>query len=253
MTSTDQYEVSAHPADRRRRRLPADLPEPAVAFDVPHHSGSAPRPRRRRSSTTSSSPRRTASVSSSCASSTRRATRSFSRPARGRRRAFDGPRSPTSCVDPQTPVLAGQPDRAPSEASTATGPGPLVNPVQIVRWELMPAHDEPAQYQRVAASAASPSRRPSVDPTKYDLVRSYVDAVTRLSPSPTTEESSPSTRSTSSSRSRSTRAWRTLQPAITTYPFDNAANAPWAHEPRPKRAARRRRDRRASARCACAW
>ena len=57
------------------------------------------------------------------------------------------------------------------------GSGAQVNPVQIVRWEILPATSEPAQYQN-SPLAGQPLTPTVADPTKYDLVRSYVDAVT---------------------------------------------------------------------------
>jgi prepilin-type N-terminal cleavage/methylation domain-containing protein len=49
-----------------------------------------------------------------------------------------------------------------------------VNPVQVVRWEITNASLEPLQYQN-ALTMQSLSK--SQDPSKYDLVRSYVDAL----------------------------------------------------------------------------
>lgn len=49
-----------------------------------------------------------------------------------------------------------------------------VNPVQIVKWEITSAANEPAQYQNaLATQSLAPGTQ---DTTKYDLVRTYVDA-----------------------------------------------------------------------------
>jgi prepilin-type N-terminal cleavage/methylation domain-containing protein len=57
-----------------------------------------------------------------------------------------------------------------------------VNPVQIVRWEIMDAASEPQQYQN-ALTMQSLSK--SQDANKYDLVRSYVDAIGNVIPETT--------------------------------------------------------------------
>jgi prepilin-type N-terminal cleavage/methylation domain-containing protein len=64
------------------------------------------------------------------------------------------------------------------------GSGSLVNPVQIVRWQLLQATAEPAQYAPLGGQPLVPN---VVDPTKYDLVRSYVDAATGNPIAATTE------------------------------------------------------------------
>jgi prepilin-type N-terminal cleavage/methylation domain-containing protein len=56
-----------------------------------------------------------------------------------------------------------------------------VNPVQVVQWEITspsgtPADPEPAQDQAILAG--TPLAPTTPDPTKFDLMRSYVDAVT---------------------------------------------------------------------------
>ena len=83
---------------------------------------------------------------------------------------------PYVLVEPQTPVLMG------SQTGTVGGlngygTGALVNPVQIVHWEIEPATKEQVQYQGspLAGTSLAPT---TVDPLKYDLVRSYVDMAT---------------------------------------------------------------------------
>jgi prepilin-type N-terminal cleavage/methylation domain-containing protein len=48
-----------------------------------------------------------------------------------------------------------------------------VNPVQIARWEIVGAADEPAWYTTALGRQAQTA---GTDPAKYDLVRSWVDA-----------------------------------------------------------------------------
>ena len=58
--------------------------------------------------------------------------------------------------------------------------GCIVNPVQIVRWEITTATKEQtnqAQYATALDSLpANASTSPTIDPNKYDLMRTYVDA-----------------------------------------------------------------------------
>lgn len=74
---------------------------------------------------------------------------------------------------------------SPSSVSTATGlcNGCTLNPVQIVRWEITGpggADPEPAQY--VNALNNLPLSPGTQDPAKYDLMRTYVDALGVLVP-----------------------------------------------------------------------
>jgi prepilin-type N-terminal cleavage/methylation domain-containing protein len=59
----------------------------------------------------------------------------------------------------------------------------IVNPVQIVRWELMSSAQEPAQYVNGLDGLTTNPTAP--DTTKYDLVRSYVDAFGAVVPDTT--------------------------------------------------------------------
>jgi prepilin-type N-terminal cleavage/methylation domain-containing protein len=94
-----------------------------------------------------------------------------------------------TCPDGATGIQGGQPfvavDITPPGAiltpqltgglggvSPTTGGQAHVNPVQIVRWEIINVSKEPAQYQALGGQ----SLPGTLDPDKYDLVRSYVDA-----------------------------------------------------------------------------
>jgi type II secretory pathway pseudopilin PulG len=85
------------------------------------------------------------------------------------------PPGPFVDIDPTTPLQV-----------RGLGTGSLVNPVQIVRWQILPATAEPAQYQ-ASPIGGQPFSPNVVDPTKYDLVRSYVDAATGQPIASTTE------------------------------------------------------------------
>jgi type II secretory pathway pseudopilin PulG len=58
--------------------------------------------------------------------------------------------------------------------------GCIVNPVQIVRWEITTSTNELTNQAQYAAGLdslpANASTAPTIDPNKYDLMRTYVDA-----------------------------------------------------------------------------
>jgi hypothetical protein len=101
------------------------------------------------------------------------------------------------------------------------GSGAQVNPVQIVRWELLPATSEPAQYQN-SPLGGQPLTPTVVDPTKYDLVRSFVDAVTGK-PIPATVEVVAEYAVDLSFAFSVDQGISNLQPNIVTFPFGMAA------------------------------
>lgn len=117
--------------------------------------------------------------------------------------------------------------------TTGSGPsgfctGCLVNPVQIVHWEITPATAEPAQYQAFPAGplGGQPLTPAVTDPTKYDLVRWYVDAVTGAPVPGTTEVVAEY--AVDLKFAFSVEQGSVLQPQIVTFPFDNANSALWA-------------------------
>jgi prepilin-type N-terminal cleavage/methylation domain-containing protein len=72
-------------------------------------------------------------------------------------------------------ILSPQDTKSLGGVTTTPGGRAWVNPVQIVRWEITSAANEPAQYQNALGNQ---SLLPGTqDPNKYDLVRSYVDAL----------------------------------------------------------------------------
>jgi len=93
---------------------------------------------------------------------------------------FDGSGLPYVDVDNATPILA------PKNTSTRCGVGTIssghvyVNPVQIVRWEIVQASVAEAtntsQYSKALGN--EPTAAGTVDPNKYDLIRSYADITT---------------------------------------------------------------------------
>ncbi|HEY4014372.1 MAG TPA: prepilin-type N-terminal cleavage/methylation domain-containing protein [Polyangiaceae bacterium] len=77
-------------------------------------------------------------------------------------------------VDPtNTPVRTSQVTKTMGGVSSMPGGRAWVNPVQIVRWELIDVADEPAQYATLGRQALVAG---VADPQKYDLVRTYVNA-----------------------------------------------------------------------------
>ena len=78
---------------------------------------------------------------------------------------------PFICVDPSTQV---QNAKATGNVGGVSGFGSgraWVNPVQVVRWQIMAATSEPAVFQIGLGTQAFGG---VVDPNKYDLVRAYV-------------------------------------------------------------------------------
>jgi hypothetical protein len=106
------------------------------------------------------------------------------------------------------------------------GSGSLVNAVQIVRWQIMPATNEPTQYQNSPLSGL-PLAPGAPDPTKYDLVRSYVDAGTGNVVPGTTEVVAEYAVDLDFAFSVDN-GLNNLTPVIQTFPFDSPLNAPWA-------------------------
>jgi hypothetical protein len=136
-----------------------------------------------------------------------------------------GGTQPFILIDPSTPVqMAAQTGTVGGLAGY--GSGSLVNPVQIVRWQIMPASSEPLQYQNSPLSGL-PMTPTTVDLTKYDLVRSYVDGLTGNVVPGTTEVVAEYAVDLEFAFSVDT-GLTNLQPLIQTFPFDSALNVPWA-------------------------
>jgi hypothetical protein len=73
-----------------------------------------------------------------------------------------------------TPVLTPTATNTLGGVTATPGGAAYVNPVQIVRWEIVNSAAEPAQYQNALDSV---SLQAGVqDPNKFDLVRSFVNA-----------------------------------------------------------------------------
>jgi prepilin-type N-terminal cleavage/methylation domain-containing protein len=131
---------------------------------------------------------------------------------------------PWLSVNPNTPVLTAANTSGQSEIS---GHDRFwVNPVQIVQYRLISAVDEAAQY------AASPlSGLPlttAADTTKYDLVRSYIDAVSGTEIAGTQELVAEYAVDLAFSFSVDT-GLSTL-PNVVSFPFDSVNNALWAQD-----------------------
>jgi type II secretory pathway pseudopilin PulG len=136
------------------------------------------------------------------------------------------PPQPFLLVDSRTPVQMAS-STGDVGGLTGYGSGSLVNAVQVVRWQLLPAKSEPAQYLSSPLSG-QPLTPTAVDPTKYDLVRMYIDAVTGNPVPGTTEVVAEYAVDLSFAFSVDSGLNNTL-PFIQTFAFDDTANNPlWA-------------------------
>ncbi len=103
-----------------------------------------------------------------------------------------------------------------------------VNPVQIVRWEIIASNNggagdkEPGQD--LAGLGGLPIEAGVTDPNKYDLVRSYIDAVTGLVIPASTEVIAEYAVDLDFSFSVDTGDTTGTNPTITTYDFGDANN-----------------------------
>jgi type II secretory pathway pseudopilin PulG len=135
---------------------------------------------------------------------------------------------PYVLVAPQTPVLTAQQTLGVSSLTGFSAGDVWVNPVQIVRWEIIAATQEQAQYTSSPLGGQPIDTTP--DPNKYDLVRSYVDAVNGQAIPQTTEIIAEYAVDFDVSISVDT-GISTLQPSIVTYPFDDARIQQWTAAP----------------------
>ena len=227
MTSTDQFEVSVIQPTGGGVRRAARSCSTRIAVDVPR-----PRARRR--------------AARAGAEQHLPADAGADRPVHRAPRRQDGPSQyVATCPDD----AHGDRPAARSRTSTSTRPRPSSWPSRRGPSEASTATGRGRSSTRCRSSAGSSCRRPpsrrstaarrrspaqplaptTPDPTKYDLVRSFVDAATG-SPSPRRPRSSPSTRSTSRSPSRSTRGVDGAAARRSSrFAFDDAAErADWA-------------------------
>ncbi|MBV9950177.1 MAG: prepilin-type N-terminal cleavage/methylation domain-containing protein [Myxococcales bacterium] len=100
----------------------------------------------------------------------------------------------------------------------------FVNPVQIVRWEIVAANSEPKQYQNALGGQ---SLAAGVDPNKYDLVREFVDALGAVVPE-TIEVVAEY--AVDLDFAFSVENGTDIQPATLTLAFDDPANQTWADD-----------------------
>jgi prepilin-type N-terminal cleavage/methylation domain-containing protein len=97
-----------------------------------------------------------------------------------------------------------------------------INPVQIVRWEIQAATNEPAQYQNALGTESTSAT--TVDPLKYDLVRSFEDALGKVIPE-TTEVVAEYAVDFEIAFSVETGDVTGMNPQTTTFAFDDASSA----------------------------
>jgi prepilin-type N-terminal cleavage/methylation domain-containing protein len=103
-----------------------------------------------------------------------------------------------------------------------------VNPVQIVQYRLVAAANEAVQYTSSPLGGLPLSPAGTEDPTKYDLVRSYIDAVTGLE-IPGTQEII-AEYAVDLAFSLTVDTGNVLLPNPVSFPFDNVNNALWAKD-----------------------
>jgi prepilin-type N-terminal cleavage/methylation domain-containing protein len=111
--------------------------------------------------------------------------------------------------------------------------GCMVNPVQIVRWEINSATNEAATLKQYSTALGQTSlaygTASGVDATKYDLIRSFVDATGVVVPE-TSEIVAEYAVDLSLAFSVDTTTLGDVFPSITTYAFDDTANALWGKD-----------------------
>lgn len=135
--------------------------------------------------------------------------------------ATTSPPSPYVDIDVKTPIMTTQ-QTGTKGGAAGLGRG-TINPVQIVRWEITNA----------PPAAIAALLNPSNDGTKYDLVRSYVDATGRVVPESTEDVAEYAVdlkfAFTVDSSADTTGASMAAPPSLTTIQFDDdATNALWA-------------------------
>jgi hypothetical protein len=135
---------------------------------------------------------------------------------------------PTAYVDV---ALGVAPILTPQDTGNRGGVTPIpagrawINPVQLVHWEITNAGAEPAQYVKALGTQ---SLAAGTDPTKYDLVRSYVDATGTViaATSEVIAEYAVDFKLAFSADN----ALQPSQPKMVTLAFDDPANQVWADD-----------------------
>jgi prepilin-type N-terminal cleavage/methylation domain-containing protein len=116
-------------------------------------------------------------------------------------------------------------------SATGLSTGTQVNPVQIVRWQLIAAKNEEPQYTGSPLGNQALTGT-AIDANKYDLVRRYIDAATGQ-PVPGTMEVV-AEYAVDLEFAFTVEAGSQVQPNLQTFPFDSlsgaANNPPWAQD-----------------------
>jgi Tfp pilus assembly protein PilW len=106
--------------------------------------------------------------------------------------------------------------------------GCFINPVQLVRWEITTTKQEQAHTAQYAVALANLSTN-TIDPLKYDLIRTYLDA-TDSYVYETSEVVAEYAVDLKLAFSVETTALGDQQPSISTLTFDDSTNANWAKD-----------------------
>jgi prepilin-type N-terminal cleavage/methylation domain-containing protein len=143
--------------------------------------------------------------------------------------------TPTSLPSVTQPVLFVAANPPFLQSQTSQGQAQIsgfdvfwVNPVQIVQYQLVAAANEAVQYTTSPLGSMPLTPAATEDPTKYDLVRSYIDAVTGLEVPGTQEIIAEYAVDLAFSLTVDTGT--ALLPSPVSFPFDNANNALWAKD-----------------------
>ena len=243
MTSTDQFEVQPHSADRAARAGASGSTVGDVAVDVPRHRLGR-RSRRNELNNIFQPSRRRDAVRSSASSTTT---------GRSQYLATCAGDDPTGSWAPEwhfsrtSTSTRARPCSRRRQTQTVGGingfaSGDLrVNPVQIVRWELMTAAARAGPVQRLAARQAA--ARADDDRTRRSTTWSAATSTRSPAPVPGTTRAHRRVRGRPAvSPSRSTPELSALQPKPVTFLSTTRSNADWAPDVIEPAAARRCKD-----------
>jgi Tfp pilus assembly protein PilW len=146
--------------------------------------------------------------------------------------------------DPVAGITSGQPflwidsaDTAILTASQTAGQGGIsgyaagkawVNPVQIVRWEITSTTQEATNQQQFSSGLGNVVQTGEVDPYKYDLMRSYVDAKSGQVIPASSEIVAEYAVDLDFAFTVDQTLVGPTAPSLVTYAFEDTANATWA-------------------------
>ena len=138
-------------------------------------------------------------------------------------------------IQPLQATINGSGIYAPADTGTKCGVAPIssghvfINPVQVVRWEIVQASvaetANTAQYSNALGGLSTAST--TVDPNKYDLVRSYVDITTPTLPDLYASTEIIAEYAIDLDFAFTVDSGTAYAPNVTTYAFEDPLNFPW--------------------------